>query len=486
MYNNILSYYNAMSRELSFFFIYDILKILNDPGETMKIKALVTGILLIITLHSNAETRFINNKIIANSNHHKELQTPYYKSIANLKKDYQDVSAQIGNFSKFTQKSIMDIRKEKYDFFHRKNWSAPKIATYSYQNFGIWDAAFLWYTLENYLQEDNALFFHHHQNDPGIKLFKREVNRFSNLDSQYKNFLYRIGQKGFKEDRDKYYLPNSVTPVVALSEHILHYNIDSDNDTLRISVEKYQDHQTDSCEQWKDSNYLSVNIKCIESRNSEKKINQFFIGETDALILQSDELTSYLEENPIVQGFQGVILRKEYLFMMVPKGSEIYRLDDLKNTKHGIKVFSGSLKNTLERIARKLPEYKEVFSDIKVSSGADSYIENEFKYGNNILFISCDLKKCPTVDLMNDEYSEKYEMIPVNFWQLLNERDPMGNPIYTQTVVPYKYPNIQNPDIYQKHSIQHIGFYNYLIISDYWFEYHKEHIRELENFLKNL
>lgn len=452
----------------------------------MKIKVLLTVTMLFITLHSNAETRFINNKITTNSAQYKELETPYYKSLANLKRDFQEVTDEIKNFSGFTQKPIMEIRKEKHDFFHRKNWSVPKIATYSYQNFGIWDAAFLWYTLENYSQEDNALFFHHHQNDPGIQLFKREVNRFSNLDPKYKNFLYRISQKGFKEDIDKDYLPNSLTAGIALSEHVLHYDIDFDNDTLRISIEKFRKYQTDLCEQWQKSNYLSLNVECKDFINNEDKINSFFYGKQDAIIIQSDSLSSYLEETPVIQGIQGVSLGKEYLFMIVPKDSGVFQLNDLKNTKNDVRVFSTGLKNTLNIIGNRLPEYKSIFSNVKNTYGSDSHIESEIKYENDIIFTSCDLRKCPIIELINEKYSEKYEMIPVNFWQLLNKRDLMGNPIYTQTVIPYKYPNIQNPDIYQKHDIKHIGFYNYLIISDYWFEYHKDYIRELEDFLRNL
>jgi len=452
----------------------------------MKTKVLFTVILLTASLNLNASTSFINNKIIDSTVQYKELRTPYFKSLSNLKRDYQDTADETRRFSKFTQQPIIDIRKEKYDFFNTKKWTPPKIATYSYQNFGIWDAAFLWYALENYQDEKYALLFHHHQDDPGIQLFKKEVNRFSNIDPKYKNFLYRIGQKGFKEDIDRDYLPREISASIALSEHNLHYDIDSKDDTLRIGVENFNSYQTNLCEQWKNSNYLSLNVECTELTSNERKINNFFNGEKDAIIIQSDSLSSFLKEKPVTQGFQGVILRKEYLFMITPKDSDVFQLNDLKNTKHELNVFSIGLKKTLNIIGNKLPEYKTVFSNINVLSGADPHIDSGIKYQNDILFISCDLKECPKLDLINEKYSEKYEMIPINFWQLLNEKDPMGNRIYTQSVIPYKHPNIQNPDIYQKHDIKHIGFYNYLIISDYWFEYHKEYIRELEEFLRNL
>ena len=452
----------------------------------MKTKALFTAILLTVSLNSSAN--FIYNKIPEN-NDYQSLQTPYFKNIENLKKDNQDTVREQNNFSNAKNQRILDIRKAKKEFFDKTNWTPPKIATYSYQNFGLWDAAFLWYLLDNYDNKEYALFFHQHRNDPGIELFKKEVRRFSNITPKYRNFLYRIEQKTFLEDPDSDYLPTSINPLIAFSEHKLHY-YGHEEDALRINVSSNSDNNTELCEQWENNNYLNFNVICTETTDFDGVINNYLNGETDSIMIQSDEFSQLFEDNPVMQSFQGVIIGENYLFMLVPKGSNVFQLNDLKNTDYTISAFPRKLTETLKILGDKNPEFKEVFQNAKEapSSSHDSPFMTKYlrKSQKDILMISCKINDCPILDLINSEYHKDYEMIPINFWQLLNEKDAMGNRIYTQSVIPYKYPNIQNPDIYQKHDIKHIGLYNYLIISDYWFEYHKEHIRELEAFLKNL
>lgn len=452
----------------------------------MKTKVLLSTLLLTASFQSSAN--FIYNNIPEDKNH-KTLKSPYFENIQTLKKDEQDTTREQNHFSDAKNHRIIDIRTAKKSFFDKTNWTPPKIATYSYQNFGMWDAAFLWYLLDNYENKEYALFFHQHKDDPGIKLFKKEVRRFSNITPKYRNYLYRIEQKEFLEDPDNDYLPTGLTPLVAFAEHKLHY-YGYDDDVLRINISSKSRNNIELCEQWENNNYLSFKIQCTESTNFDSITNNYLNGETDSIMIQSDEFYQLIKENPVMQSFQGVTIGENYLFMLAPKGSNVFQLNDLKNTDYTISAFPRKLTETLKILGDRNPEFKEVFHNAEKapSSSHDSPFMKRYlnKPQKDILIVSCKIDDCPILDVVNKEHHEDYEMIPINFWQLLNERDPMGNPIYTQTVIPYKYPNIQNPDIYQKHDIKHIGFYNYLIISDYWFEYHKDYIRELEDFLRNL
>lgn len=445
---------------------------------------------LIISFSAIAEaTTFINNKNIA-EDHNKNIEVlrqPYFKELASLRKDKQDISNEIKEFSNTEEITLKEIRKAKYDFYKNKNWNPPKIASYSLQNFGIWDSPFLWYTLENYNDTQNALFFYHHRNNPGIELFKKEVRRYSNIDSRYQNYLYRIEQEKFMEDTKKDYIPRNASVPVALFEDALHYNRDYKEDTLRIGTLKGENESSSKlCNEWKNSNYLSLNVSCTDREAHDDKIKDFIYAQTDGVILNSDIFHSLLKDNSVFQGFQGVKVSEEVFFMVAHKDSNVLRLDDLKKFDSEVTVFSTQTERSLEVLSNKLPEFKDVFSNIKNAPSSDHYVKKYLDSNTPVIFITCPLDNCPELETINKEYHSEYEMIPVNFWQILKDKDPMGNPIYTQTSIPYIYENIQNPDIYNKNNIRHLTFHTYFIINDYWFDYHEDNIRELEDFLREL
>ena len=430
---------------------------------------------------------FINNNIIKNEDKGEvHLRNPHFSELSNLKKNTSNFIDELRNFET-KDHSIINIRKDKYEFYHDKKWSPPKIATYSYQNFGIWDAAFLWYMLDNNTDNKYSLFFHHHQNNSGIKLFESEVKRFSNIDPKYKNMLYRAKQNKFLEKEDEKYLPPQITSTIALFEDVLHYNVDSETDNLRIAsnLDGY-DISRNSCEKWNKSNYISLKVKCPQHKDSEARINSFVNGYIDSTIIQSDELYVMNKENPILKKYQGVRLGKEAIFFLVNKNANIYKLSDLEKTDKKIITLSLSAKNTLKMLGDKIPELKKTFNNVSIVSNSEPLLKRLLIERAPIIVFSCDYNNCPQLDIVNERVDRDYEMLPINFWQILNDRDQMGNPIYTQTKIPYKYENIQNPDIYQKNNVKHISIYNYLIITDFWFEHHRDYIRELEEFLKNL
>ena len=105
------------------------------------------------------------------------------------------------------------------DFYGRYNYSTPLWAYRSAPSFGMWDAMFLWFMLDNIHDRQYSSMYYHHQNDPAMQAWRREADNLARDNAELRAKLAALdsSQTQFANvPRDSSYLPQDVG-VAALS-----------------------------------------------------------------------------------------------------------------------------------------------------------------------------------------------------------------------------------------------------------------------------
>jgi hypothetical protein len=79
-----------------------------------------------------------------------------------------------------------------YDTFH---WQPPVYIYHSYNSFGIWDAMMLWFMLDHISDRQYAEMYYHHQDDPGMQQFRRELDRLSSENAELKEKVKKLDEE---------------------------------------------------------------------------------------------------------------------------------------------------------------------------------------------------------------------------------------------------------------------------------------------------
>jgi hypothetical protein len=107
------------------------------------------------------------------------------------------------------------------DFYSQRNWSMPLVAQNAPRQFGVWDAAFLYFLASTLSTPSHAQFFYDHQNDPGLQAWRADAERRAASDTATREQLAQLNAKVDAlqgQPRKPEALPPDVDPNVALAE----------------------------------------------------------------------------------------------------------------------------------------------------------------------------------------------------------------------------------------------------------------------------
>jgi len=121
-------------------------------------------------------------------------------------------------------------RYERYDdwsrartvYYGERGWSPPPYAYQSRPSFGMWDAAMLWYLLDNLRRPGSAEFFHHHRDDPGYRSWRAEADRLAGDNADLRGKLQSLDSELVARDgqpRDPAYVPPGFNPSIGLASN---------------------------------------------------------------------------------------------------------------------------------------------------------------------------------------------------------------------------------------------------------------------------
>jgi len=110
-------------------------------------------------------------------------------------------------------------------FYDAYAWEPPVYTYGFYPRYGLWDATFLMFALDHMAEEQYALMFYHHQNDPDFQQWLADANRLAGENDELRTKLdtmqTQIAQ--FKEsgvEADSLYIPPDAQDV-ALSPEVI-------------------------------------------------------------------------------------------------------------------------------------------------------------------------------------------------------------------------------------------------------------------------
>ncbi len=106
-------------------------------------------------------------------------------------------SAGYGNSSVLSRTAYNpDTYVERRGTFYRSSGYSPPVYIYrSYPRFGMWDAMFMWFMLDNITKPHYAQMYHNHQNDPGFRQWREEAEKLSGENQELKQKLGTLDQE---------------------------------------------------------------------------------------------------------------------------------------------------------------------------------------------------------------------------------------------------------------------------------------------------
>jgi hypothetical protein len=109
-------------------------------------------------------------------------------------------------------------------FYGGTGYAPPPYIYHSTPAFGMWDAMFLWFMLDNITRPHYANMYYNHQNDPGFQQWRREADRLAGENSELKAKLAKLdGEVGKLKGQpvDPSYVPPGVDPDIMMDKKAL-------------------------------------------------------------------------------------------------------------------------------------------------------------------------------------------------------------------------------------------------------------------------
>lgn len=80
-------------------------------------------------------------------------------------------------------------------FYRNSGYTQPGYIYRSYPRFGVWDAMFMWFMLDNITRPHYSQMYYHHQNDPGFQQWRKEAEKMSGENQELKQKLATLDQE---------------------------------------------------------------------------------------------------------------------------------------------------------------------------------------------------------------------------------------------------------------------------------------------------
>jgi hypothetical protein len=109
-------------------------------------------------------------------------------------------------------------------FYGVAGYAPPPYIYHSTPRFGMWDAMFLWFMLDNITRPHYANMYYNHQNDPGFQQWRREADRLAGENNELKTKLAKLdGEVGKLKGQavDPTYVPPGVDPDIMMDKKAL-------------------------------------------------------------------------------------------------------------------------------------------------------------------------------------------------------------------------------------------------------------------------
>ncbi|MFH0824033.1 MAG: TAXI family TRAP transporter solute-binding subunit, partial [Pseudomonadota bacterium] len=357
-------------------------------------------------------------------------------------------------------------------FYRGQGYAPPPYMYNSRPSFGMFDALFLYWMLDNVSNRNTAATAYHHQNDPGYQQWRREMDNTAKDNPDVKNKLAELDRQVKAMEgtpRDPSYLPKGVPANVALAPSVL-ASKNPEKPLLRVATGRPGGWYNRFGDMFK-GHASDIDVQLVGTTGSLENLELLLNDKADMAIIQSD-LLAFIEKkypNKKLVSEQSV-LYLEYAQLITHRDSGVKSVRDINPKKHTVLVGpkgSGTAL-TWEGLCIQDAKYKKI--PIRNAEYFDALSEVE-RNPNAIAFF---------VGGLRSEFLQKAEeaakasgnlrLAALDDPRFKNTRDVHGNQVYQFAEIPKNvYPSLQKGWLFT-HAVETLAVQAVLVVRSQWTE----------------
>ncbi len=370
--------------------------------------------------------------------------------------------------------SYKDHYSQRDNYWRDRGMRYPSQMYKGPSSFGLWDAAFLYGMLALASRPNSAAFAYHHQNDPGYKQWRRQVEEQAKTDAELRKQLEEIDKQvaamkaeGVKVDPS--YLPKGVPPELAVSAAALAAK-SRNKPTLRLATGQEGGMYFEFGKLLKKSaNDLDVEV--ITTEGSLQNIDLLKNGKVDAALVQSDVLTKMPQKET-----EQTVLYEEAIQLIANRSSGIKSVKDINAKKNYLYV--GPKGSGTAATWQGLCEQDAAYAKIPVRYADYKTALARVASDPKALMLFVGGLNSPLLKAA-EKYSEKtgrLRLAEVDDWDFNDKTDQHGNSIYTFITIGKKtYPYLQKGIIFSG-KVETLAVKAVLAVSTDWVKKNGPHV----------
>lgn len=333
------------------------------------------------------------------------------------------------------------------------DWSRPSYMYNSYNTFGMWDAAFLWYMMSN-----NPAFFYHHGNSAEIREFRAEADRLARDNAELRGQLSQLDRQvqGMSGPRNSAYLPEGADPAVAFAPELVASG--EGDGTLRVGTGGQSGMYYAFCQELA-RHYPKT--ECVNTNGSAENREGILSGKFGAVTIQSN----------LAGGIGGLqaSLYPEVVFMLANKNADMSSIADFDVNQHTLYVGGGGARGTLENFVAEDSSYQALLNRAQFVSATQDLVRRVAADPRGVMMFVCALN-CPLIQYAEENHGDELNLVAVNDWDFNDVTDATGQYLYTFVKInPSDYGKLA-PDgaLWGKNSVETLSVEAVFAISDDW------------------
>ena len=307
------------------------------------------------------------------------------------------------------------------------------VSSSRYQNYGVWDSAFMWNMSANINSPRYANTYYHNRNTASYRQWRKEANLLARENAELQGQLNAMDLKisSMSGEIKPGYIDKEIPQEVWATEDAA---TTPDTSEFKFGVGSKSGMYQKGCDELiytDDEN--SVNFNCLNLAGSFDIMEKIISGELDGGFVQSDIIDFFKDKLHHFDALQAPAY-KELGFLVTAIDSDINGIKDLSNTPENTLYSIGDgARYTMKNFAKLDSSYRDAAEKAfknKLPAQLKSF-ELISKKKNAAVIMFCAVN-CPLLKDLNDsEFASKVRLVPINDWDFDDKYDSYGNKIYT-------------------------------------------------------
>lgn len=334
-----------------------------------------------------------------------------------------------------SNRSTYSARRDRY----YNNYSVPQYVYYGSPSFGMWDAMFLYFILDNV--NNSSQFAYHHQNDPDYLAWRAQANETAKTNEELARQLREMDAAAAKVSGPikTDFIPDGTDPDIALSQEVLA----ASKPVLKLCTGERKGAYA-LIGAATNSVVKETDVQIVLTSGSRENLEKIEAGTCDAALVQRDSYWNFVEETQKERlNFERVgSVAKESLMMFCHEDGPS-SIDEVLEQKATVNVLKNSgAAETWKNITIEDRAYAKL--NVNETETFDESVLNVRQNRNQCALYVGVPGLVPHINQIERD-SKAMNLVMVDFRndELAATTDPAKQKVYSQTEVDYNvYPNL--------------------------------------------